>query len=279
MCRSVFGRKAREWVGQLQEQDHRNLKYYVKAAIILVATLPARLVRSDVHLLLFTDCRGLMSSKLQGRGLEIGALGRPLQTHDRMRMEYVDRHDVSTLRTLYPELARDRLVEPHIIDDAERLDSVPDQTYDFVVAAHVLEHMANPIGAVRSWCRVLKPGGLLYLAVPDRRLSFDRKRPRTLLGHLVLDFERASAERDYEHFLEYAVLVANARPDDAIAEADRLWQMKYSIHYHVFEPRDVVTLVQWFSGHIAPLEIVLGPVWNLYTEEFHILLRSGSGQN
>lgn len=54
--------------------------------------------------------------------------------------------------------------------DAETLAGVRDGTFDFVHSSHCLEHMIDPKRALRSWIRVLKPGGHLLVLVPDEDL-------------------------------------------------------------------------------------------------------------
>lgn len=49
--------------------------------------------------------------------------------------------------------------------DATRLD-YPDQSFDRLIATHVLEHIPNPVAALREWDRVVKPGGLLSIVLP-----------------------------------------------------------------------------------------------------------------
>jgi len=41
-----------------------------------------------------------------------------------------------------------------------------DDTFDRVIAAHVLEHLLEPHRVLREWVRVLKPGGILSLVLP-----------------------------------------------------------------------------------------------------------------
>jgi SAM-dependent methyltransferase len=48
------------------------------------------------------------------------------------------------------------------------LAACPNDTYDFMVSRAVLEHLANPLGALRSMSRALRPGGLLLHEVDLR---------------------------------------------------------------------------------------------------------------
>lgn len=219
------------------------------------------------------DWRSYFSDKLTGTGLEIGPLHRPLPTHSGLKMVYIDRYTVDQLRQHYPELKDLPLVEPDIIGDGETLSTVTDKSYDCLVSAHVIEHMKNPIGSLECWCRVLKPGGKIYLIVPDKRAIFDRHRVRTTLEHLILDYSRPSDERDFEHCLDYAKFVHDKSGNDALAFADHIVKTNYSIHYHVFMPEDIVRLVEWFSADVRPLSIVEGPVMAPGSDEFHLLLQ------
>jgi SAM-dependent methyltransferase len=51
--------------------------------------------------------------------------------------------------------------------DAQILAGVGANTFDFVYSSHCLEHMRDVPEALRNWIRVLKPGGWLYIVVPD----------------------------------------------------------------------------------------------------------------
>jgi predicted SAM-dependent methyltransferase len=225
------------------------------------------------------DWRTYFASKLKGKGLEIGPLHRPMVTHSGMKMTYVDRCTVAELRAHYPELNELPLVEPQILDDAETLKTVSNESFDFIISAHVIEHMKNPLSALEQWARVVKPGGLIYMIVPDKRVTFDKKRVRTSIAHMVLDYKNPSDARDYEHYLDYAVHVHDkVEPNSAIEEANRLLETDYSIHYHVFIPEDVVAVLEWFSSNIRPLDIVQGPCRAPGSDEFHFLLRVPSIQ-
>ncbi len=66
---------------------------------------------------------------------------------------------------------------PHIhhVTDVRRLDAFATGTVDLVYACHVLEHVSHreTRAALVEWRRVLKPGGVLRLSVPDFDLLVD----------------------------------------------------------------------------------------------------------
>lgn len=56
-----------------------------------------------------------------------------------------------------------------LVDDATVLQTVPDESCSVIYASHVLEHFGrNQVSEILNlWCRKLKKGGTLRLAVPD----------------------------------------------------------------------------------------------------------------
>ena len=234
----------------------------------------ADVVETRLQSLEYRQWRDHFTGRLRGHGLEIGPLHRPMTLHPGITVDYVDRCSVADLRAHYPELRELPLVEPTLLGDAETLEGVPDGRYDFVIASHVIEHMRNPIGALAAWCRVTKPGGLVYLVAPDKRTIFDKRRVRTTVEHMALDYRQPSRERDYEHYLDYAVQVDGKQDNEAIAHAERLAREDYSIHFHVFMPGDLLALVEWFARNVRPVTVVEGPSMEPGGEEFHLLIRT-----
>ena len=48
---------------------------------------------------------------------------------------------------------------------------VDDQSCDYVVSSHVIEHVPNPIKAFFEWTRVLKPQGIVFMIFPKRNVD------------------------------------------------------------------------------------------------------------
>jgi SAM-dependent methyltransferase len=51
--------------------------------------------------------------------------------------------------------------------DAQLMKGVADGEFDFVYSSHCLEHMRDVRETLLHWTRILKPGGFLYVIVPD----------------------------------------------------------------------------------------------------------------
>lgn len=142
---------------------------------------------------------------LAGRGLEVGAFHHPATLPEGCAVEYCDVCTRAEASERFPELDPGGLVEvDHLCDlDREGLAIFADGAFDFVVCNHVIEHVANPIRTLGEVFRVARPGGLVVLAAPDRRFTFDRDRPLTPFAHLRDEYERGISVVTDEHYLDF----------------------------------------------------------------------------
>lgn len=122
-------------------------------------------------------------------GLEIGPLDRPVVTRrDGRRIFYADHQAPEALveRWAYEQpggdaAAIDLVPLDYRIDSAD-LSGPPEAHFDYLIASHVIEHLPDPIRWLEGARRLLKPGGHLWLAVPNRRFTFDLLRPFSTAG-------------------------------------------------------------------------------------------------
>jgi SAM-dependent methyltransferase len=201
--------------------------------------------------------RQIASQYLSGHGIEIGALHSPLEVPSNAEVRYVDRISVAELRKQYPELAEFELVEIDIIDDGENLLSVPDSSVDFVIANHMIEHCQNPISTIKQHLRVLKPNGILYMAVPDMRYTFDSERPVTSLEHLIDDYAYGPAWSVNSHFEEWSRLVNKVPEAQVAASVQHLMNINYSIHFHVWTQVEFLEFLLYCRKQYFNFEIEL----------------------
>ena len=185
----------------------------------------------------------IASQYLFGNGIEIGALHSPLKVPANAKVSYVDRMSVSDLKKHYPKFDENKLVKVDIVDDGEFLLKIPDASVDFVIANHMIEHCENPIVTIENYLRVLKLGGIIYMAVPDKRYSFDIDRPVTSLEHLIRDYKEGPQWSRREHFEEWVRLVEKTHTNEVEKRIKQLLAMDYSIHFHVWTQESFLELL------------------------------------
>ncbi len=177
---------------------------------------------------------------LHGSGIEIGALHKPLDLRelDIDKISYVDRMTNEELRKQYPELNDLPLVQVDLVSDGSILEAIPDESLDFIIANHLIEHLENPIMALKNWYSKLKPQGILYMAVPDKRYTFDKNRPNTTNQHLYDDYistKKEMLERNRDHFITTAEIIEKRTGKDAEERVNDLIARNYSIHFHAWD--------------------------------------------
>jgi SAM-dependent methyltransferase len=180
---------------------------------------------------------------IRGSGLEIGAAYGPLAVPSHASVTYVDRLTSEELRGHYPWLAEVDFAPVDIVDDSERLTTVPDESQDFIIANHFLEHCEDPIGTIGSHLRKLKPGGILFYAVPDKRYTFDFRRPITPLEHMISDHEQGPERSRSEHYEQWVRLVDDQTAPGVEDPARELEAASYSIHMHVWTQAEFLELL------------------------------------
>ena len=88
------------------------------------------------------------------------------------------------------------------------------ESFDYCIASHVIEHFPDLIGFLQNIERLLVPGGLLSLVVPDKRHCFDFFKPLTNTADLLEAHEfkrRTHSRRTVFEFVAYS-----AKRGDAI---------------------------------------------------------------
>jgi SAM-dependent methyltransferase len=142
------------------------------------------------------------------------------------------------------------------------LSAISDQSYDFVLSSHNLEHFANPVKALVEWKRVLRPDGSLVLVLPDYRRTFDHRRQPTAVEHMMEDFRRGAGEDDLTHLPEILEKHDLSRdPGAGSAEQFRTRsQTNFAnrcLHHHVFDERNSVELLDQVGFNALACELAL----------------------
>src|SRR5271166_2538537 len=127
-----------------------------------------------------------------GRGLEIGPGFNPLLPKaEGFQIETADYTDADGLRTKYRDnphvdVTRIEMVD-HVLDQGRTFAEVVGrpQTFNYIVASHVIEHTPDMLGFLKSCETLLASDGVLLLAVPDKRHCFDVLQPLSSTGAVL----------------------------------------------------------------------------------------------
>jgi len=248
------------------------------------------------------------------RGLEIGPLNRPRVHKSEGPIYYVDHCSTEDLRRAY---SANSLMRPHldeivevdyvIKDGAELSDVVgADGPFGYLIASHVLEHLANPVGWLRDAASVLAPGGLVSLVVPDKRYCFDinrlETRPQDWVDWYLRDLRAPSYSQLFDFFAHvttidgmvdtHGVWVGTANYDGVrrsdVPDADvAAWAMclQYrekgnymDVHTGVYTPASLLSLFELAMRlELLDYEVAHFVPTRRDSLEFHVSLRSWPG--
>jgi SAM-dependent methyltransferase len=156
----------------------------------------------------------------------------------------------------------------NIFGEGSFLPNVSDDSYDFILSSHNLEHFANPIRALKEWIRVTKPGGNIVIVLPHYAKMFDRKRKPTTLQHMIDDYEKDIGEDDLPHVEE--TFTANRFNDPTMTDEEFMDLLTSNfhhrmMHHHCFDESNSRELLEYVGLNVISVEFKL---------PFHIFLIS-----
>ncbi|WP_432730479.1 methyltransferase domain-containing protein [Variovorax sp. W6] len=147
------------------------------------------------------------------KGIEIGASYAPiLPKSEGYDVFVIDHADQEQLRSKYGAMGVDtRKIEPvDAIDDGGEFTQLLEEgdSFDFILASHVFEHLPDPIHFLQRCERALGDTGRLILLIPDRRFTFDYLRPVSTTGQLLRAYLSEQRRHDagalYDHYASNA---------------------------------------------------------------------------
>lgn len=112
--------------------------------------------------------------------------------------------------------------------------------YDYIVASHMIEHTTDFLGFLEDCSRLLKPDGVLKLAVPDKRYCFDHYRDVTGLSQVLNNAYNPAGLHSPGRVAEYLTNVVK-RKDKISWEKPRLpWLNRCDSAYTFIHSREEV---------------------------------------
>ncbi len=221
------------------------------------------------------------------RGLELGPLNRPILSKADYRVRYVDHASTQELRQKYGgEMSVDvaGVETVDIVWPGGSLAAVAGGDYGYCLASHVIEHVPNPIGWLGEIAAVLRPGGRINLAVPERTRTFDHRRALSTPAAIVEAHHRKLRQPSFGQIFDHIIGVSPlggpaADPASVAAEAYRVARdaelrgVYLDVHCHVWTHDSFVQCWSVIDAlNLLPLRLdrsdPASGVWNEFTASF-----------
>jgi hypothetical protein len=151
------------------------------------------------------------------RGLEIGPLHNPLVRKSEGTVYYVDHAKTKVIEKTNrnPRHLGCDVADIDIVWGDRPLGQLVPYAMDYVVASHVIEHVPDMIGWLLDLEGALTPDGVICLAIPDRRFTFDLNRPESTTGEFVEAYLLRARRPPARHVFDQVAMQVPLPKDDA----------------------------------------------------------------
>lgn len=232
------------------------------------------------------------------KGLELGPLHRPTVTKDEGLIYYLDHASREDLERKYKGHAfkLEDIVEVDIVLKGGLRESVGDDTFDYIIASHVIEHIPDMVTWLSDIASTLNNNGILSLVIPDKRYYFDVGRnissPSEVIGAFYDKLIRPSSAMMYDAWAEFRdvdpVALWGDNDSNVIAEpaADRIndgWNKTkknlkngayIDAHCYIFTPKSFFRIMDRLINHgLLDFEVIGFHDTSQNEQEFFVTLR------
>lgn len=246
------------------------------------------------------------------RGVEIGPYFSPLAPkrdgYDCLSLDVFDTETVKARARMDPSLSDEKveLIETiDLVGSAVTIDALLREKgvageIDYVVSSHNFEHLPNPVAFLQACGRVIRKGGYLSMALPDKRACFDFFRPRTSLSAWIEAYFEGRERPTHAQIFDQDSSIASCADGEkssitfflgedlkkisvapALCETFAAWARKrevgdqgyYDVHCWVFTPSSFRMLLSdlYFLG-LSPFAVE--EVTDTALSEFYVHLRN-----
>jgi ubiquinone/menaquinone biosynthesis C-methylase UbiE len=214
---------------------------------------------------------------ISGKGIEIGAQGNPLQVDiGTAVVTYIDRLSPEQNKNLH-NLKAQELIPVDVFTEADDLRMFSNESVDFVIANHLLEHIPDPISAIKEWLRIIKDKGTLFLSVPNYCCNeYDFQRRPEKLSHIIDDFENKTKDKKEEHWKDFVEIVDGIMPNSPEFK-DVLHKQYRAIdnrsHMHVYNKELINEIIDYVRTNLSSKLQVIDSLSFSYSFEIILIIK------
>jgi len=128
-----------------------------------------------------------------GLGLEIGPLHSPICKKPECDIRYLDVFSTEELKSNYkddPNVDLDSVVDVDYVVRDGTYRGVVNEVFDYIVTSHNIEHVPCMVGFLQNLQSCLKPGGRIFMALPDKRYCFDHFKTESSIFDVLDAYDR-----------------------------------------------------------------------------------------
>lgn len=150
--------------------------------------------------------------------LELGALDMPTFEPHEASVDYMDYYSDDEFREMAAKGGLSRPLEnlvsvSHVAKEKYFASRIADR-YDLAIAAHVIEHIPDPITWLSELSELLTQDGCIFLAIPDRRFTLDYLRHESTAVDLLRNFHAGLTSPDLYTVADFLYFKRNIRGHD-----------------------------------------------------------------
>lgn len=151
----------------------------------------------------------------------------------------------------------------------ESIDAVRGQSFDFLIAHHVLEHIPSTLETLVQWMELVVDEGRMFLSVPNHTTTPDSRRLVTPPTHFLLDYIYQIGPDDFESrehigsflwsWIDVGGLEGRSKVEAADLVSSAMMAPTNDLHWHVFNAHTlefVVSMAARIAGRRIAFELV-----------------------
>jgi SAM-dependent methyltransferase len=223
----------------------------------------------------------------RAHGLEVGAFDFPTVPADFGRCEIADTRDPAAQARAFNVPVETIAPVDHVLERGRPLAEQIRKRFDYVILCHVIEHVPEPIRFLNDVAALLHPGGVMLLAVPDKRRTLDWCRPSTTIEDLLERHHAAVTTPTLAQIMEFSRTwcdtwrdLAERSPRDYYAWAVEQYESgRADVHCNVWQDDELFAQLDYLvrGGFLPRMEIIAREPNARGLNEFYVALRRDGG--